>query len=498
MSSSVRIAWQPQPRQAVALGCPAFEMGFGGSKGGGKTDFLVASPIPQIQLAHQMWLETGQQQRGRAIVFRKNIKNLTDIMVRMKELYPLLDPTMGIGGWNKIERKWTFTSGYTVECQHLNNPDDHEGYNGQEITALLIDQAEEIAEEVIDYLIMQVRSGNPRMRELLMVRYTANPGGPHGAWFKKRFIQGCKPYGTIKTEAIKLKDGRIKNVTRAFIESKLADNKYLNEDGQYEANIRRLPPHMQQMFLDGNWDVVVGAKFSHVWDSSVHVIPSFSVPGSWQLKMGTDWGSTNPACTVVGARDPASGAIYIIDELYTPGLTGRTYGEKLLKKFDFQKWSSARRWTPTDLYMLIDRQARASTGGDGKWSNAAAGIASCGFRLFDANKDRPARIEQTLERLLRGADGKPKLFIFGDRCPNLVRTLPLLMADPHDPEDIDTNGEDHAWDALSFLLMDWPIDSKRPAKKTDEDVERWMRLADERKRMRDESERSYVSTGYGD
>jgi hypothetical protein len=493
LKPEINIAWKPEPRQELALGCPAFELGFGGSKGGGKTDFLVASPIPQIQLAHQMWIETGQQQRGRAIIFRKNIKNLADITVRCKELYPLIDPNMGLGGWNKIERKWTFSSGYTVELAHLNDPDDHLGYNGQEITALLFDQAEELPEDVIDFLIMQVRSSNPRMRELLMVRYTANPGGPYGAWFKKRFIEGCKPYGSIVREHIKLRSGKTKEVTRAFLESRLEDNKYLAESGDYEARIRRLPLHMQKMYLDGDWDVVVGAFLSHVWDRSVHVRKSFSIPSTWDLKMGGDWGSTAPACVLVGAKDH-DGNVWIIDELYTPGISGRTFGEKLWRKFERQKWSLQRRWEVQDIYMLMDRGARANSGADGRYSNPSAGIASWGFRIFDANKDRAAGNEQVIERLLRGPDGKPSLYIFEDRCPNLVRTLPLLMADPHDPEDVATTGEDHAFDSIKYLLLDWPV-QKRYVKK-DQDVERWMRIAEERANRREP--RDDISTGYGD
>lgn len=495
MTPALNIAWEPQPRQALALGCPAFELGFGGSKGGGKTDFLVASPIPQIQLAHEMWLQTGQQQRGRAIIFRKNIKNLTDIIVRVKELYPLIDPARGIDGWNKIERKYTFTSGYTVECQHLNDPDDHLGYNGQEITALLFDQAEEIPEEVVDFLIMQVRSSNPQMQKLLMVRYTANPGGPYGAWFKKRFIEGCKPYGKIRRDEVKLRNGRIKEVTRAFLESRLEDNKYLNESGDYEARIRRLPLHMQKMYLDGDWDVVIGAYFAHAWDRSIHAVKSFAIPASWDVKMGGDWGSVAPACVLVGARDN-DGNVYIIDELYGPGVTGRTFGEKLWRKFERQKWSLQRRWEIGDVYMLMDRGARASVGGDGRYSNAAAGISSWGFRLFDANKDRLAGLEQITERLLRKADGKPSLYIFEDRCPNLARELSTIMADEHNPEDVDTNGSDHAIDALRYLLMDWPVNTTRDKPKQDADVDRWMRIAEERANRREE--RDEVSTGYGD
>jgi hypothetical protein len=35
---------------------------------------------------------------------------------------------------------------------------------------------------------------------------------------------------------------------------------------------------------------------------------------------------------------------------------------------------------------------------------------------------------------------------------NLIRTLPLLVLDEHNPEDVNTTQEDHAYDALRYGL----------------------------------------------
>ena len=171
--------------------------------------------------------------------------------------------------------------------------------------------------------------------------------------------------------------------------------------------------------------------------------------------------------------------------------------ERGLKKLENQKWSSGKKWGVKDMYGLIDRQAMAATGSDGAGpSTPAAGIAWCGWRIFPANKDRHAGNEQWLERLLIGTNGKPKIYIFGDRCPKLASTMPQLMADSHNPEDVDTNGDDHAFDASKFLLLDWPVNNPRKERvKGDADVERWLELA--RKRKGDtEGYDSGIQTGY--
>ena len=55
-----------------------------------------------------------------------------------------------------------------------------------------------------------------------------------------------------------------------------------------------------------------------------------------------------------------------------------------------------------------------------------------------------------------GPDGgvlhAPRLRIFST-CSNTVRTLPRLVQDEHNPEDVDTDGEDHCGDALRYGLM---------------------------------------------
>lgn len=490
--------WIGQPRQEVVLTCPAFETGMGGGKGSGKTDVVVNAARDQIRYAHRRYVETGRKQRGRFIIFRKQLKNLSDITQRTMELYPVLDPEMGLGGWTKMEKRWTFTSGFVVELAHLEGPDDHLGYQGQELTGLGFDQLEEIPEDVYNYLVMQVRSKDDGMKKLLRVVATMNPGGKYGAWVKKYFVDECKPHNQIRREIVPTSRGP-RETTRAFIPAYLADNKYLADDGIYEANLMRLPEHLRKMYLEGDWNYVPGAFFSSIFSQKVHVIKSFPIPGSWPVKGSTDWGSSAIASTHWGTRDP-DGNVYFIDELYTPGITGRTYGEKMAKKFQTQRWSAEKKYTLDEVYFLIDRQARNQMGGDGRWSNAAAGIESWGIRLFNANKDRAGRAEQWMERLIPNRiTGKPSVYIFGDRCPNLARVIPQLPADPHNPDDVDPDApDDHCYDSSGFLLMDWPLDTSAPKLTNgDKDVERWLELARKRKSDYVEDDGG-IHAGYGD
>jgi len=48
-------------------------------------------------------------------------------------------------------------------------------------------------------------------------------------------------------------------------------------------------------------------------------------------------------------------------------------------------------------------------------------------------------------------------------CTHLIRTLPALQHDPNKAEDVDTNGEDHAPDALRYGCMSRPVIRDKPS-----------------------------------
>lgn len=53
------------------------------------------------------------------------------------------------------------------------------------------------------------------------------------------------------------------------------------------------------------------------------------------------------------------------------------------------------------------------------------------------------------------------MLYFLDCCEHTLRTLPVLQHDEHDPEDVDTEGEDHAGDETRYAVMSRPFVNKR-------------------------------------
>jgi hypothetical protein len=79
--------------------------------------------------------------------------------------------------------------------------------------------------------------------------------------------------------------------------------------------------------------------------------------------------------------------------------------------------------------------------------------------LIKANNDRVVGWNTMREymKAIPGPDGKAmtKLQIW-ENCVNTIKTIPKLIYDDRNPEDLNSDGEDHAADALRYGLMSRP------------------------------------------
>jgi hypothetical protein len=59
-------------------------------------------------------------------------------------------------------------------------------------------------------------------------------------------------------------------------------------------------------------------------------------------------------------------------------------------------------------------------------------------------------------RLSFDENGIPMMYVF-DTCRAFIRTVPMMIYDEHDPEDLDTELEDHVCDEWRYFCMSRPI-----------------------------------------
>ena len=451
----------PTPRQEEFLSCPCYEVLYGGAKGGGKTEAMLRMHLPQLQVAEARWKKTGKKSKGWAVFFRKSMPQLEEVISRSHLIFP------EAGAHYKSDSHcWVFPSGYRFQFAHLENPDSHIAWNGKEVTLLMIDQVEEIPEDVYAFLRLQVRTSDPALRDLLGVRISANPLGRHVEWVKKRFIREFKDGGHVFWQEFTLKNGVKVKRSRVFIKATLYDNPHINPE--YEAELLDAPEHLRRAFLEGDWDVNFGSYFGDVWDRAVHVVEAFEISPHFELFRAADWGSRAPACCLWFAVD-MDGDLIVFDELYGPGSTGREWARKILAIEEqygdrfVEKDSATGRVKRSRLAGPIDWAANSSTGFEGP--TPVEQMLEEGVMWFQADKRRKEGLSEIRSRLKgRTTERKPGLRIFS-HCENLIRTLPNLVADDREPDDIahgTRKQEDHAADALRYGCMSRPASAKDP------------------------------------
>ena len=68
-------------------------------------------------------------------------------------------------------------------------------------------------------------------------------------------------------------------------------------------------------------------------------------------------------------------------------------------------------------------------------------------------------------RLNFDADGRPMFQVF-NTCKHFIRTIPNLVYDESNVEDIDSDQEDHIYDECRYVLMENPLSPRQIQKET--------------------------------
>ena len=290
---------------------------------------------------------------------------------------------------------------------------------------------------------------------------------------KERFVTAGKPMTTI-WEDVTWRDpsGQEHRArqSRIFVPSSVFDNPaLLNNDPDYVRRLASMPEAERKALLYGDWDTFSGQVFTEWRNDSdhygdrlwTHVIRPFRVPDGWTIWRGFDWGYSRPFSVGWYAVDHER-RMYRIRELY--GCTGTP--------------NTGVQWEPTRVAQEIRRIEAEDPNLMGKrifgvgdpaiWQSD--GTESIGAlmereRVYFEKGDH-ARINgkmQVHHRLAFDEDGRPMLYVF-DTCKHFIRTVPNLVYDETDVEDIDTDGEDHIYDELRYVCMKNPISPRlRPA-----------------------------------
>jgi len=428
------VLWEPQSKQAFAMRCDADQIFYGGAAGGGKTDVSLALNIRGV-------LEWGKAWQG--IIFRKTFPQLKELIKRGKELYK----PMG-AKYHQTDHVFRFPNGAEVWLSNLDKDKDVEKYQGQQFTLIIFD---ELGNWATDYCwtYMTSRCRSPAGVPCQMLG-TGNPGGLGHTWIKNMFIDGFKP--NVKYVIPVAYDEDAKTwvyISRCFIPSKLEDNpKLLDKNPQYKTFLLGLPKHLRRALYNGDWDVFGGQVFAE-WRREKHVVqPSALAQDGWRRFYVLDWGFAAPYALVKMAVN-YDGKVIQYGEKY-----GCQRGQVNVGTRESSIDVAAKAWADAVKEGVTELVADPACWNKNDYSPAPIqAFQDAGFRCIKANNDRIPGLQVVHNYMMQNDEHGFPMFQVFDTCYQTIRTLPVLLPDPNNPEDVDSKMEDHLYDAVRYGLM---------------------------------------------
>lgn len=475
----VEAVWAPQAgSQDLFLRCPIYEVLYEGTRGPGKTDALL------MDFAQDVGKGWGEDWVG--ILFRLTFPQLRDVIDKSKKWFPRLFP--GAVFIESGTPHWKFPDGEKLIFSYMSKPKDYDNYHGHAYPWIAFEELTRWPSPEC-YTRMMSCSRSSRKGIPIRVRATTNPYGIGHNWVKKRFRLPCKPRhikGEVIRDDIDADTGR-PLPTRVAIHGELSENKILLEaDPSYVEKLIAASRNDAELraWLYGDWDITAGGMFDDIWPTvrDKVVVPRFTIPRSWRIDRAFDWGSARPFSVGWWAESDGSdykdasgkwrssrpGDLFRIAEWY--GWSGtENEGVKMLAT-EISKGIIER-----EVKMGIHDRVKAGPADNSIFDQDASSTDSVASKMeesvrlddgavydgieWDRSDKRPGSRKQGWEAMrtrlkaveCEGPREEAGIFVF-DNCEQWLRTVPTLPRSEKDPDDVDTDAEDHIGDETRYRV----------------------------------------------
>lgn len=363
----------------------------------------------------------AMQKPIRAAIVRKTRKSLTQSAMTTFETKVL--PVPNQVRFHEGDQEYRYPSGARIMVAGL---DDPEKIGSTEFDMVYVQEATELEEDDWGMLLRGLRNGVLSYQQIIA---DCNPSAPEH-WLKQRCNRG----------------------DTQLLESHHEDNPTLYQGGEwtefgqeYMRTLDTLQGYLYQRLRLGLWVAAQGMYFTE-FDPAIHVVKPFEIPADWPRWFAVDYGFSAPFCCLWFARCPEDRRIYVYRELYGAGLRDEQQAQKILDSTGDEQ--ILLRVLDPSMFNLRTEQQRPSI---------AAVYASMGVYPPVPGMNNRKQGWAIVRRALAHDETPTRLQIFEGRCPNLIRTLPTMVVDPLDPEDVadkvgSSKTEDHAVDALRYGL----------------------------------------------
>lgn len=416
-----QLVWHAGARTADRDDGPAM-IGIGGRRGPGKTHGTFA----------QVALDDCQRVDGLKFLFlRKVLKAARESFedVRRKVLYATPHEY-------KIQSGVIiFPNGSRIVLGHFKNESDIDNYLGVEYDGAVVEEFTQLSKAKVEMLRGSIRSTKPNWRPRIYA--TTNPGGIGHQYFRTAFVLPWRNGTEDET---------------MFLPASADDNRYL--DTGYRKWLHGLSGTLGKMWRDGDWDVAGGAYFTN-WDYD-HVVcdPITDPPPHWRYWLAMDYGFQHWNMIYLMAQND-DGIVLILDELALRHSLVPQVSDGLHAMLDRNGIAKHQIVTFVAGHDCFTRESSGRTIAD-SWHDA-------GWLIVRAVIDRKNGAAQWLRRLGNDEAGIPCTVRVTKRCHRLIDTMPMMLSNPNDPEDVlkidcdeDGEGGDDAYDGSRYGLMALP------------------------------------------
>lgn len=490
---NVNVAWQALPgAQAFAIVVPASHILFHGTRGPGKTECQLARFAKNVGKGYgSFW--TG-------IIFDRKYKNLDDLVKKSKRMFRAVFGDKCRFLESKSDYKWVWDTGEELLFRQFLKADDYWNYHGQEYPFIGWNElCKYPTADPYDAMTSCNRSSWTQEKDGVWIEdegawnlppipletfSTTNPYGPGHNWVKARFIDVGEDCELVETRTVVFHPAlqvEVEIVTyQVHIFGSYKENPYL--DPKYIAELQNITdPNKRASWLEGDWNIVAGGAIDDVWRKDIHVLPRFPIPSNWRIDRAMDWGSSHPCAvgwfaeangeeiTIVFANGremawcPPAGSLIQIGELYRTEKLGSNKGlresaytiAELIRDYEIslldEGWIEQQPWPgPADNQIRDVREIDVDT--------IEKKMSDRGVRWIESDKASGSRkvglqlIRDRLEAAKDGREGDARLY-FMENCRASISTLPTLPRDDDDPDDVDTDAEDHPYDMVRYRVL---------------------------------------------
>lgn len=398
------------------------EVLYGGAAGGGKSYGQLIDAL----------LFALKYPKSKQLIFRRTFAELDNSLIRVsRDLFP-----GAIAGYNGSKYSYTFVNGSIIDFGYMSTEDTVHRYQSSEYDIIRFDELTHFTETMYTYMLSRIRGANPYPKQM---KSSTNPGGIGHGWVRKRFIDLAPPNTTITTPT----------GTRKFIPAKVQDNNFLMKaDPEYITRLNNLPEEERKALLYGSWDVFSGQYFTE-WDRAKHVIEPFTIPKEWRRFRSMDWGYNDP-CAVLWYAVGPDGRVYVYREATFEQTLSRDVADRVRELSEGESIA----------YTVISPDAWQHRGlTDIAGESIADTFTSRGVPVIKADNSRVIGWNRCREFLADMPDGLPGVQIFSG-CLKLIETLPQMIYDEKNVEDVADGLPDHWSESFRYGLMSRP----RPAR----------------------------------